>query len=82
MKKSTVLLAGLCMIALTSCKKEEKAPTIEQTIEVTPPAVEEAKDSTSIQISKDGVDVNTKNGANSTTISVGGDAKAKVEVKK
>jgi hypothetical protein len=78
MKKSTLLLAGLCTIALLHVKKE-KAPTIEQTIEVSPPAVEEAKDSTSIQISTDGVDVNTK--VTSTNISVGGDAKAKVEVK-
>jgi hypothetical protein len=46
------------MIALLHVKR--KAPTIEQTIEVSPPAVEEAKDSTSIQISTDGVDVNTK----------------------
>jgi hypothetical protein len=45
------------MIALLHVKR--KAPTIEQTIEVSPPAVEEAKDST-IQISTDGVDVNTK----------------------
>jgi hypothetical protein len=36
---------------------QKEAPTIEQTIEVSPPAVEEAKDSTSIQISTDGVDV-------------------------
>ncbi|MFT5252277.1 MAG: hypothetical protein ACI87N_001284 [Flavobacteriales bacterium] len=69
-------------MALISCKKEEKTPTIEQIIEVSPPAVEEAKDSTSIQISKDGVDISTKSSANSTSISVGGDAKAKVEVKK
>jgi hypothetical protein len=45
--------------SLTSCKKE-KAHNWTKTIEVSPPAVEEAKDSTSIQISTDGVDVNTK----------------------
>ena len=78
MKKTTVVLAGLCLMALISCKKEEKAPTtIEKTIEVTPPAVEKAKDSTSIQIGKNGVDINTTSGANSTSISVGGDATKK-----
>lgn len=77
-----VLLAGLCMMILISCKKEEKTPIIEQNIEVTPPAVEEAKDSIAIQIGKDGVDISTKSGANSTNISVGGGAKATTEVKK
>jgi hypothetical protein len=83
MKKTAFLLAGLCLIALTSCKEKEAEPTtIEQTIEVTPPAVQEVKDSTSIKIGTDGVDISTKKGTNSTSISVGGDSKAKVEVKK
>lgn len=84
MKKTTLLLAGLCLVALSSCKEKEAEPntTIEQTIEVTPPAVEEAKDSTSIKIGEDGIEYNKKNGTNSTNISVGGDSKAEVEIKK
>jgi len=82
MKKTTILLAGLSIIALASCKKNEEEPKIEQTIEVNPPAIEQPKDSTSIKIGTDGVDISTKKGATSTSISVGGDTKAKVEVKK
>ncbi|MBC5842798.1 MAG: hypothetical protein K2Y30_04240 [Flavobacteriaceae bacterium] len=77
MKKTTILLTSMCLVAFISCKKEEEKPVIEQTIEVTAPKVEEAKDSTSINIGKDGVDINTKRGTNSTNISVGGDAKQK-----
>jgi CRISPR/Cas system CMR-associated protein Cmr5 small subunit len=77
MKKIMIVVAGLCTVAFISCKKEEEKATPEQTIEVSAPKVEEAKDSTSIKIGKDGVDINTKSGANSTSISVGGDAKQK-----
>lgn len=77
MKKVTILLTSLCIVAFISCKKEEEKPVIEQKIEVAAPKVEEAKDSTSISIGKDGVDINTKRGTKSTSISVGGDAKQK-----
>lgn len=83
MKKSTVLVAGLCLVALVSCKDKEAEPTtIEQTIEVTPAPVAPAKDSTSIKIGTNGVDINTSKGTNSTNISVGGGKESKVEIKK
>lgn len=81
MKKTTALLLGLYAIAFISCKKEDNKPAIKHTIEVTPALVEEVKDSISVQTGKDGVDINTKSGSNSNTISVGSDAKTEVEVK-
>lgn len=70
------------MMAIISCKKKEETPQpTETTIEVNAPAVEESKDSTSISIGTDGVDISTKKGANETNVKIGGDD-AKVEVKK
>lgn len=87
MKKMSLLLGMLSIMAIVSCKKKEETPpppppTTETTIEVNAPAVEEKNpDGTSISVGKDGVDVSTKNGSTETNVKVG-DGAAKVEVKK
>ena len=89
MKKTSMFIAVLSVMAIVSCKEKEETPeaapatTTNQTIEVTTeaPAVEEEQDGTSISVGTDGVDVSTKNGENKTNVNVSGGA-AKVEVKK
>ncbi len=84
MKKITLLLGVLSIIAITSCKKqkEETAAPEETTVEIT--TTEEAPenaDGTSISVGSDGVDISSKDGANETNVNVG-DGDAKVEIKK
>ncbi|EIA07185.1 hypothetical protein [Flavobacterium frigoris] len=84
MKKISMFIGMLSILAIVSCKKKEEAPQpSETTIEVNTPApeVEENADGTSVSVGTEGVDVSTKNGANETNINVGG-GDAKVEVKK
>lgn len=88
MKKISMLVGVLSVMAIVSCKEKAETPetTTHQTIEVTneapAPVVEEKNpDGTSISVGSDGIDVSTKNGENQTKVNVsGGDAK--VEVKK
>jgi hypothetical protein len=84
MKKISMLIGLLSVLAIVSCKEKEEAPeaATNQTIEVTKeaPAVEENSDGTKISVGTDGVDVSTKNGTNSTSVNVSG-GKAKVEIK-
>jgi hypothetical protein len=85
MKKITMLLGVLSIMAVASCKQKEETTekTAEPIIEVTtdaPPA-KVNPDGTTISIGTDGVDVSTKNGENQTKVSVS-DGAAKVEVKK
>lgn len=84
MKKISMFIGMLSILAIVSCKKKEEAPQpTETTIEVnTPaPAVEENADGTSVSVGNDGIDVSTKNGSNETNVNVGG-GDASVEVKK
>ena len=85
MKKISMLVGVLSVMAIVSCKEKEETPdtTTHQTIEVTneAPAVEENPDGTSVSIGSDGIDVSTKSGANQTKVNVSG-CDAKVEVKK
>ncbi|MGO4822267.1 MULTISPECIES: hypothetical protein [unclassified Flavobacterium] len=86
MKKATMIIGMMAVMAIVSCKKKEETtitttPVAEPTTEVAPPATEEEQDGTSISVGTDGVDISTKNGAKETNVKVeNGDAK--VEVKK
>ena len=88
MRKTALLLGILSMIAIVSCKKKEETPmptpteTSSETTTTEAAVVSgETKDSTSIKVSTDGVNVTTKDGASKTTVNVSG-GEAKIEVKK
>lgn len=84
MKKISMFIGILSILAIVSCKKKEETPQpSETTIEVnTPaPAAEENADGTSVSVGNDGIDVSTKNGSNETNVNVGG-GDTSVEVKK
>lgn len=87
MRKITLLLGILSIMTIVSCKKKDDnpiAPQVETTSESTtsaPVGSAEVKDSTSIKVSTDGVNVSTKDGATKTSVSVSG-GEAKVEIKK
>lgn len=79
-KKITLLVGMLSIMAFISCKKKEETPQpTETTIEVNAPAAQ--ADGTSISVDTDGVDISTKDGATETSVKVG-DGDAKVEIKK
>ena len=87
MKKITLFLGILSVIAIVSCKEKEDKPfppQVENSSETTTstPAVSgEVKDSTSIKVGTDGVNVTTKDGATKTSVDVSG-GEAKIEIKK
>ena len=85
MKKITLLVGMLSIMAFISCKKNEETPRpTETTVEVTTPAEqpeETTPDGTSVSVGTDGVDVSTKDGTSETNVKVGG-GDAKVEIKK
>ena len=85
MKKITLLVGMLSIMAFISCKKKEETPQpTETTVEVTTPAAQPEEtnpDGTSVSVGTDGVDVSTKDGASETNVKVGG-GDAKVEIKK
>lgn len=90
MKKTILILGVLSIMTIVSCKKKDGNPVNPQveTSETsgaatpsTPTASGQAKDSTSIRVGTDGVNVTTKDGATKTSVNVsGGDAK--IEIKK
>jgi len=89
MKKTILILGVLSMMTIVSCKKKDGNPVNPQvetsetgaTTTSTPTASGQAKDSTSIRVGTDGVNVTTKDGATKTSVNVsGGDAK--IEIKK
>jgi hypothetical protein len=84
MKKISMFLGMLSVLAIVSCKKKEEVtqPT-ETTIEVNTvaPAAEENPNGTSVSVGKDGIDVSTKSGSKETNVTVGG-GDASVEIKK
>lgn len=85
MKKITLLLGVLSIMALTSCKKqkEETAAPEETNVEINTTTTEtpEEADGTSISVGSDGVDISSKDGDNETNVEVGG-GDAKIEIKK
>ncbi|MFV5695375.1 hypothetical protein ACM55G_08050 [Flavobacterium sp. LB3P122] len=87
MKKATLFLGILSILAIVSCKKKEHKPfppqveTSNATTPSTPAVSREVKDSTSIKVGTDGVNVTTKDGATKTSVNVSG-GEAKIEIKK
>lgn len=87
MKKITLFLGILSVIAIVSCKEKEDKPfppqveTSSETTTSTPAVSGEVKDSTSIKVGTDGVNVTTKDGATKTSVDVSG-GEAKIEIKK
>ena len=87
MKKIILILGVLSIMTIISCKKKDDnpiAPQVETSSTSTPstPAVSgESKDSTSIKVGTDGVNVSTKDGATKTSVNVSG-GEAKIEIKK
>jgi hypothetical protein len=87
MKKIILILGVLSIMTIVSCKKKEDKPMTPQvetttvTTPASPAASEQAKDSTSIKVATDGVNVTTKNGATKTSVNVSGGT-AKIEIKK
>ena len=76
------------MITIVSCKEKEDKPytpqvenSSETTTTKTTTVSGEAKDSTSIKVSTDGVNVTTKDGGTKTSVKVSG-GEAAVEIKK
>lgn len=87
MKKIILILGILSIMTIVSCKKKDGNPVTPQveTTTVTTPAIpaatRQAKDSSSIVVGTDGVNVTTKSGSTKTSVNVsGGDAK--IEIKK
>ncbi|WP_339834900.1 hypothetical protein [uncultured Flavobacterium sp.] len=82
MKKVTLIIASLAVLAFSSCKEEQKEePT---TVVVEQPAAEtqatEESDGTSISVNSDGVEFSTKDGDNKTEVEVNdGSGTVKVE---
>lgn len=77
MKKSVFLLSLMAGIVSISCGQKEEKPAdtiiIEQPAQESEPKVEEEeKDGTSLEVTKDGVKFETKDGDKSTSIKVEG----------
>jgi hypothetical protein len=87
MKKTILILGVLSIMTIVSCKKKDDNPMTPQvetstaTTPSTPTASGQAKDSTSIKVGTDGVNVTTKDGATKTSVNVSG-GEAKIEIKK
>ncbi|HEX9150609.1 MAG TPA: hypothetical protein VF842_00910 [Flavobacterium sp.] len=87
MKKITLFIGILSILAIVSCKKKEDKPfppqveTSNAKTTSTPAVSGEVKDSTSIKVGTDGVNVTTKDGATKTSVNVSG-GEAKIEIKK
>jgi hypothetical protein len=87
MKKIILILGVLSIMTIISCKKKDDNPMTPQvetssaTTPSSPTASGKAKDSTSIKVGTDGVNVTTKDGATKTSVNVSG-GEAKIEIKK
>ena len=87
MKKIVLILSVLSIMTILSCKKKDEKPMIPQVETTTvkaptvPAASRQVKDSSSIIVGADGVNVTTKSGATKTSVNISGGT-AKIEVKK
>lgn len=79
MKKVTLILASISIMAFASCndKKEAVEETVIIETEVVTPVEEEESDGTSLNVSKDGVEFSTKDGDNKTAVEIDTDGKKK-----
>lgn len=90
MKKTILILGVFSIMTIVSCKKKDDNPMTPQvetstttTTTSAPTAATsgQVKDSTSIKVGTDGVNVTTKDGATKTSVNVSG-GEAKIEIKK
>lgn len=85
MKKASLFLGILSLLAIVSCKKKEESsapvPQTETSNNTTTNVTAETKDSTSIKVGSDGINVTTKDGETKTSVQLSG-REAKVEIKK
>ena len=73
MKKVTVIIASLVILASLSCKEQKEEPTVvekTETIVIEKEAEPAENDGTSISIDKDGVEFSTKDGNNKTEVEI------------
>jgi hypothetical protein len=81
MKKVTVIIATLVILASASCKEQKEEPTViekTETIIIEKDSEPKKEDGTSLNISSDGIEFSTKKGENKTEVEIK-DNKAKVK---
>lgn len=72
MKKVTVIIASLVILASLSCKEQKEEPIVVEKTEtiVIEKEVKPENDGTSISVDKDGVEFSSKDGNNKTEIEI------------
>ena len=73
MKKVTMIIASLVILASLSCKEQKEEPTVvekTETVVIEKEAQPEENDGTSISINKDGVEFSSKDGENKTEVEI------------
>ena len=73
MKKVTMIIASLVILASLSCKEQKEEPTVvekTETVVIEKEAQPEENDGTSISINKDGVEFSTKDGENKSEVEI------------
>ncbi len=72
MKKVTVIIASLVILASLSCKEQKEEPIVFEKTEtiVIEKEVEPENDGTSISVDKDGVEFSSKDGNNKTEVEI------------
>lgn len=72
MKKVTVIIASLVILASLSCKEQKEEPIVVEKTEtiVVEKEVEPEKDGSSISVDKDGVEFSSKDGNNKTEVEI------------
>ncbi|CAM4096656.1 MULTISPECIES: hypothetical protein [Flavobacterium] len=81
MKKVTVIIATLVILASASCKEQKEEPTViekTETVIIEKDLEPKKEDGTSLNISSDGIEFSTKKGENETEVEIK-DNKAKVK---
>ncbi|NHN24208.1 hypothetical protein FIA58_000835 [Flavobacterium jejuense] len=73
MKKVTVIIATLVILASVSCKEQKEEPTVvekTETVVIEKEKQPEENDGTSLSISNDGVEFSTKDGDKKTEVDI------------
>ena len=73
MKKVTVIIATLVILASVSCKEQNEEPAVvekTETVVIEKEKQTEEKDGTSLSISNDGVEFSTKDGEKKTEVNI------------
>lgn len=73
MKKVTMIIATLVIVASVSCKEQKEEPTViekTETVIIKKEAEPAENEGTSISIDKDGVEFSTKEGKNKTEVEI------------